>query len=653
MSSAAGAINLNNTEIGRIADGWSQINIGRADGSGTMTFGTSSATWKDNVTINSGTGALIVSGAQTFGANAVNIVTDGDISLNVTNALYAAGGTLAITQRSPGTSIGLGDSQAGDITLSTLELTRLRDGFTQITIGRTDGTADLNIGNSTFTDPITIQTGSGKINLNTGTLTTSTNALVLSTNGADITIGSTISQSSGALTLSSAGGAININSSITGTTTGTWNFDSANGALTVSGNITKTGGTVNFSSGTGALIINNALSFGAAASNFTTSGAAGIILHNTLSASTGAVTMNTAGGNITLNNALNFTSTGALNLNSNGGSITTQGITQTTGATSINSGGGLLTIGGTLTKTGGTTTIDSGTGQLTLNTVTLGAGSLSLITDSDITLNGNLNGTGTFSLAAASDNVSMAVGTGETGTILVDDDEFSRILDGWSSRTLGRTDSTATLNVKGGLDWLDTLILQTGSGTISLNGAQTFNANSFTIRTDADINFGGNLSGTGTVNLTYSSPGTSLGIGDGQAGTISLSDADLALFLNGWGSRIFGRTDATGDINIGAITWVDPVTLRTGSGQINVNGPIVMTGGNALTFSTDSDLTIGANVTGSGSGATLTIVGSSAATTIGIGDGQAGMLQLDNTELSRFGSTWTVLLSAPLPPPGK
>ncbi|MCD8525983.1 MAG: filamentous hemagglutinin N-terminal domain-containing protein [Alphaproteobacteria bacterium] len=644
MSSAAGAINLNNTEIGRIADGWSQINIGRADGSGTMTFGTSSATWKDNVTINSGTGALIVSGAQTFGANAVNIVTDGDISLNVTNALYAAGGTLAITQRSPGTSIGLGDSQAGDITLSTLELTRLRDGFTQITIGRTDGTADLNIGNSTFTDPITIQTGSGKINLNTGTLTTSTNALVLSTNGADITIGSTISQSSGALTLSSAGGAININSSITGTTTGTWNFDSANGALTVSGNITKTGGTVNFSSGTGALIINNALSFGAAASNFTTSGAAGIILHNTLSASTGAVTMNTAGGNITLNNALNFTSTGALNLNSNGGSITTQGITQTTGATSINSGGGLLTIGGTLTKTGGTTTIDSGTGQLTLNTVTLGAGSLSLITDSDITLNGNLNGTGTFSLAAASDNVSMAVGTGETGTILVDDDEFSRILDGWSSRTLGRTDSTATLNVKGGLDWLDTLILQTGSGTISLNGAQTFNANSFTIRTDADINFGGNLSGTGTVNLTYSSPGTSLGIGDGQAGTISLSDADLALFLNGWGSRIFGRTDATGDINIGAITWVDPVTLRTGSGQINVNGPIVMTGGNALTFSTDSDLTIGANVTGSGSGATLTIVGSSAATTIGIGDGQAGMLQLDNTELSRFGSTWNSII---------
>jgi filamentous hemagglutinin family protein len=643
LSGAAGAINLSSTEIGRIADGWSQINIGRADGSGTMTFGTSTATWKDNVAINSGTGAITVSGAQTFGANALSIVTDGDITLSVTNALYASGGTFTLTQRSLGTTIGLGDSQTGDITLSTAEIGRLRDGFTGITIGRTDGTGDINIGNSTWVDPLTVQTGTGAITINASTLTTSTNALILTTNGGAITVGGTISQTTGALTLSTASGNININAAIGGTTTGTWNFDSAGGAITVSGAMTKTGGTVNFTSGAGQFITNSALNFGAANSNITTSGAGDIVLNSTLTQSSGNVVLTTAGGDIMLAAAATFTGAGSLTLASNGGAISTGAITQTTGGTSLTSGGGAITVGGTVTKTGGAFTADSGAGQLTLNTVTLGAGSLALTTNSNIALNGALSGTGTFAVTQASDGVSLAIGTGQAGTVLMNDAEFANILDGWSSRTFGRSDSTGTLNVKGGLDWADNLVLQTGTGAITLDGAQTLNGNNLTVRTDADPTFNGDLSGTGTFTLIQSSAGTSMGLGDGQAGTVNLSDAELASLVNGWGSRIFGRIDATNDMNVGAMAVPDNMSLRTGSGQITINGAITM-GANTLSILTDSDLAINANITRSGTGSSLSILGASASTSIGVGDGQAGTLLLDNTELSRFGTTWSTIV---------
>lgn len=640
ISGAAGALNLNSTDVGRIVDGWAQINIGRADGSGTMTIGTSSVTWRDNVTFHSGTGAIAVSGAQTFGANAVSIITDGDLSLTVANALYASGGTLSIAQRSIGTTIGLGDAQAGDITLSTTEITRLRDGFTQITIGRTDGTGAINIGNSTWVDPLAIRTGSGAINVNASTVTTSTNALSLTTEGGNIAVGGAISQTSGALSVNSGGGTINITAALSGTTTGAWSFDTEGGALTVSGNITKTSGSVAFTSGVGQMIINNALSFGAASSSFTVSGGtADITLNNTLAASTGSVVMTTGGGDIVLAGALTYSGAGGLTLTSNGGLISTAAITQTTGATSMTSGGGSITVGGTLTKTGGATAIDSGAGQLTLNTVALGAGSLALTTDSDVALNGNLSGTSTFAITQASNNFSLAIGTGQSGTILIDDAEFARIQNGWSSRTFGRADSTASLNVIGGLTWDDTLVLQTGSGQLNLNGTLDVGGNNLTLRTDSDVLIGGTISGSGTLAIVQASAGTSMGIGDGQAGALHISTAENAFFGGSWSSRTYGRTDGTNTFNVGGISWSDTVTLRTGSGQMNINGTISM-GTNALVLSTDSDLFIGANVTGSGTGSSVSIIGTSAATSIGVGDGQAGDILLSNAELTRLGTTW-------------
>ncbi|MGL6076736.1 MAG: filamentous hemagglutinin N-terminal domain-containing protein [Fimbriiglobus sp.] len=70
-------INLNNgttgfalqtAELNRIQNGWSDIHIGRADGTGTMTFG--SATWNDPITFRSGaTGTIAVNALQTGAGN--------------------------------------------------------------------------------------------------------------------------------------------------------------------------------------------------------------------------------------------------------------------------------------------------------------------------------------------------------------------------------------------------------------------------------------------------------------------------------------------------------------------------------------------------------------------------------------------------------
>jgi len=1065
LGGAAGALNMSTTSIARITDGWSLINIGRTDGSGSITMA-GSATWKDNVTINAGTGVLNVTGAQTFGANNVKIITDADITLGITNSLYASGGTLTIEQRSANTTIGLGDSQTGTINLTTTEVTRLRDGFASITIGRADGTGDINIGTSTWLDPLTILSGTGDVYINntmtmagngltvttvggditgTGAISQNTGNTVFTTNGGIINIGAitqttgnltlnsggaaittaAITQTTGALTMNSAGGAITLGGATGGTTTGAWNFNSGNGVIIVNGNLSKTGGTVTFDTGTGQFTANGTLSFAAATTNITAGGASGIAINNTVAQTTGALTLTTAGGSIvtnasavmthttgnltmnsnggainlgaaltqnggaasgnlninsanglitfggtitrlagnvdinsgtsaitfanalslaaantnitttgsgpiTLNNtvststgnltlttaggaistgasatitqaggnltmdshggaitigaavnattgtmlldsangiiqtnggitkttgalnvnsgtsavtmngalnlaaaaltinaggnvgitgtigqttgntsitstngtitlgdtltqtgtgaitlstnnhaistaalsnttgATNITSlggdistgnitqtTGALTLASSGGSIstgsinstttgaanitssngtinlggtltktggtlainsgtgsltlnnvsfgatavtidstgsstilvngtasqstgstaitnntgainlvngfthtntgnltlTTQGgsiisgaVSQTTGALTMDSHGGAINVTGTVTKTGGTFTADSGAGQLTLSNVALGAGSLNIITDSNLALNGTLSGTGTFVLTQASAGTSIGIGAGQSGTILIDATEFSRIQDGFSSRTIGRTDGTGAINFDA-LNWTDTLVLQSGTGVINLNGAQAFNGNNFTIRTDGDVTIAGNISsGTpgasaGTFALVQASAGTTMGIGDGQSGTINLTTAERSFISDGWASRIFGRVDGTGAFNILGGTWLDPLTLRSGTGQMNINGNLTMSADNSLVITTDSNLYIGGNLVGSGNG-NISILTASAGTSIGIGDGQTGTLHLDDAETTRIVNGW-------------
>jgi hypothetical protein len=71
-------------------------------------------------------------------------------------------------------SIGIANGAAGDYSLTTAEVGHLQNGFTQITIGRTDGSGIITIGTNTagisangitFNDPVKIYSPAGEIRI--------------------------------------------------------------------------------------------------------------------------------------------------------------------------------------------------------------------------------------------------------------------------------------------------------------------------------------------------------------------------------------------------------------------------------------------------------------------------------------------------------
>ncbi len=647
IATGTDALQLTSTEIGNITDGWSKIILGRSDGTGTINMAAVS-TWRDDLTILSNTGTLNISGRQTFTANNVKIITDGDITLGaVTSIITNTGGTVTIEQRSANTGIALGDSQVGAINLTSTEISRFASGYAALIIGRADATGDINIGTSSWTSHLTLLSGTGDIYVN-NTMTMGAQNLTLTTQGGDFITTGAYSQTTGNTTIQTNGGLITLGGTTSGTTTGAWNFNSGNAAILIGGNFTKTGGSVIFDAGTSSFIANGTLRFDAATASISTSGLSGIAINNTVTQTTGILTLTTAGTAITTGSSAAMShTTGQLRMNSSGGAITIgAAISGTSGIVQLDSSNGNIQVNGNINKTGGSFIADSGTGSLSLQTVAMGSAGAMTLTTNALILNNNISGTGALVISQHNPNFSIGIGNGQTGDFIIDNAKLDYIQDGWSSRSFGRTDGTGAVNVAGGLSWTDNLILQSGTGVITLHGAQAFNGNSFTIRTDADVVITGNLTSgssttaAGTFALVQSSTGTSMGIGDGQAGTVNLTTAERNFIQDGWASRVFGRTDSTAELNVLGGTWVDPVTLRTGSGQLNINGVMSM-GANSLTLVTDSDLMLAANVTGT---ETLTIMGASATTSIGIGDGQVGTLHLSTAELTRLGTTWRTVV---------
>lgn len=758
----AGALNVNATEVTRLTNNnWSQIIIGRADGTGAVNLGT--ATWRGNVTVQSGTGVISILGVQRVDANDLTFITDADIVVAATANILYGSKTLTFATQSAGTSIGLGDGQAGTLNLSTAEISRIRDGWSNIVIGRTDGTADINMGTLTWVDPLTLQAGSGNILVN-GMPTMSGNKLTLSTQGGKIAMAAGLSQTTGALsidsmggdikatgalngttggvwalnsgggdidiedlvkssgsvTISADGGDINIakamsvgtaatsittdatgkinigdtltlssaaltiatnggsihTKSIGGTNTGAWQFSSHGGAINIDGGLTRTGGNVGIDAGSGALVITGNSSFASGAvtinaasvhagilafstgalnvatggGDFYTKGINGLLtgiwsvstnggaitIDGELQKTGGSVIFDTGGGAITIEESTSLGAASATFI-TDGGNILTDSISQGSAALTIESGGGDVYIGGTITRTGGMMTIDSGAGALTLlSAAAMGAGSATLITDSNINIGGNLSGTGALAIRQASAGTSFAIGNGQVGDVHISDAEHARLVDGWSSITLGRADSSGALNVRSGLSWDDALILQTGSGALNINGAMAMGANNLTLRTDSDLSVKGAVTGTTTLSLVQASESTSIGVGEGQAGTYNVNAEELDFLLGGWATLIIGRTDSTGDLNLVGRTWTNALNLRSGTGTLSVNGDTAV-GGRNITITTDSNLNIAGKMTGS---ETLTIQQSSSSTTIGLGTGQVGNLQLTDEELNNLGTSW-------------
>ena len=627
LSSSAFTITTSNGNVsiggGITATGNGSINSGTGSVSITGTTNTGTGTLGITTTGNTITTGNITSGALTLASSGGNIstgaiTTTGTTSINAGAATINIGNTNAaansLTLTSNGFGITTGSITSGALTIGSSGGVITTNGAVAAsgTTGITSGGGAVNINNALGAGALTITTSGGAFTkANTGAITSA--ALNITTSNGNISIGTGGVTTTAAATLNSG----------TGSTTIGGTFSS--GANTL--NITTSNNTISIGAGTSGAL--NLLSGGGA---ITTTGAR---------TATGVVTITTSGGNANINGSISST-TSAQNITTAGGAITnTAAITATTGAITLNSGGGNITVGtgGINTSTGAVSLNSGAAGLITVNNVIniTGNGNLTITTDTNLALNiaNALSGTGgTFALRQFSAGTSIGVGSGQTGDILIDATEFARIRNGWGNIDFGRNDGTAQINIAA-LTWNDSLTLRSASGGINTNGVQNFGGNNFTVITDSNYNLMGDLIGTGTLTIAPQTVSTTIGIGTGQAGMIAFTDAEVGFLDGTWGNIIIGSTTMTGNINVGALTWADPLNLRTNTGIINING-VQTLGGNAINIQTNSDLNLGANIAGTGA-VTISTVGGSA-TTMGIGDGQTGTLHLSNAELARITS---------------
>ncbi|WP_354635439.1 CHAT domain-containing protein [Planktothricoides raciborskii] len=280
---------------------------------------------------------------------ATDITLTGDaIALN--NSLSSPG-NIILKPLNNNTTIALG-GETGTFNLSAAEIANLSDGFSSITIGRSDGTGTANVGSISFSDPVKIQSGTGELTVN-GDITGTDNASV-TLNSSNIALNAGINTNSQNITI---GGNTIIGSNITlDTGTGTGNI-AFNGTVDGNQDLTLNAGTgsVSFAGAVGATTALNTLTVNSGISSGITATANNIAIAGDVLSNGADVTL-TAENQLTTNNIT--TSGGAINLTNNNGDVTSANLNSSNpsgagGGITVNSSTGVATTGN-LTSTGTT-----------------------------------------------------------------------------------------------------------------------------------------------------------------------------------------------------------------------------------------------------------------------------------------------------------
>jgi hypothetical protein len=580
-------------------------------------------TGTEGITARSETGTI---GSATTTGN-ISLTTD---TINLSNLTVQGKGNLVLQPLNASTSIGIGDGATGTFHLDSSELSTIQDGFNSITIGRSDNSSEVNVAeNVTFNDPVTLRSPSGLINVNntiTGqgdasiTLQGTTNLNAnLTTNNQNITIDdnttlgkdSTLSGSN--ITLSNVTGTtnnfsvnanqdiiLNANSAIN-TGTGNVQFDAARSITLNSGSkIETTSGTINLNANQ--------------QTTATTGSFDGIYLNNAgISSDTGDITLkgkagNTAGEGILLTN-------GTPSIISGSGDIILIG--QAFSDNFVNGGGivegvainpatisskGTITIDGKndLTKSnGGGVFISAKIGNDPTATRAInisGEGSqfgVSIVgfnnpnfdptspignsqSSRDITISGNsinlastlIQGKGNLFLQPLNASTDIGIGSGAVGNFNLDSSELSTIQNGFSSITIGRSDSSGAINVAGNVTFNDPVTLRSPSG-----GSITQNEGSINISNDLL-----NLNVTGDISLNSKNNNfNTVTITNGQ--NVTLADAN-SINLN--------TATTTGNFTVNAgqdiiLNTNSVINTGTGNVQFDATHAIKLSSGSSIT----------------------------------------------------------------------
>lgn len=629
-SGAAGVLTFSDTEILNMMGTWNPIIFGELGTTGIKTVG-SALTWDDPMQIHSGTGLIDIQSDITMGNNSLALIgRNVNIAANITGAGTSANLTI---RPDVDATVGIGTGAGGTLQLDDNELAFMGTTWNSRNFGLSGNTLGMVVNSYTWADPVTLNSGTGLINIAGPQVFGGNNFTI---NGRNVTIGATVT-GTGTLT---ARPDTNATVGIGTGAGGTFNLD--NTELT---NIAGWGG----------------YAFGLAGNTQTTN-----ILsrswnaHLTVNGGAGLTTVaaQTVGNhNITLN-ARNLNVTGAL---SGTGTLTaapdasaTVGIGDGTGGTFNisdielgffgNSWGSVilgLNNNSQATNIAGRTwdsalTIRGGAGLTTiLGDLIMGNNNLT-ISARNLTIDGQLQGTGTLTLQPDT-NATVGIGTGAGGTFNIDDDELALFANnGWSRINFGNTGSTGAMNVLQRA-WNSIISFRTGAGTITIAGDQDM-GNHDLILSGGGFNIDAALNGTGNLTIQQDASRT-MGIGTLASGTVHLDNDELNRITDGWELITFGNASSTADMEIQDYTWRDDVTFRSATGTINVNGVQNM-GGNDLTFTTRS-LNIANSLIGSG---TLTIQPDGSTRSMAIGNGVAADLVVGSAQLDHIIDGWEQLV---------
>jgi len=607
---------LSDTDIDALADGFSRITIGRADGSGAISFG-SNLTFLDPVLLQmpTGLGSINTSGGSQTAEEGIELRTGQTLTLG---ALTVNGGDLIATS-----------NQGRVVVNGSLNNT---------------GTGQINLsGNNTGSS-----TGSGIQVNNTSTITT---------DGGDIILTGSTSEASAGVNIQSGIVSNNGDVSIDGSSTqGTGLVVSSGGFVNAgTGNIVLTG----TSTGTGTLVhgvyLSSGLQFG---NNITITGN-----------STGSVTADgvlVSGGSTFLSSQSDLTivGTGTAGVKFlNSGLVEAEGNLRLTGS-STNSQDGIiidnssLTAGGILTLNANQTHFFnsaslSGTGTTALNlfqlnstanlTVLFNSVTSPLVTSNfgQVTI-GQSTGTSTVRLrndAGGSSTVAFtdslliqSLGAIETTSVILESED-NIIFNAGSSITAGDITNTAAA----------TIDLTAASVTVGDIQANPVSGTATIVLTGDEINFDSIASNGGLLTLKPLTASQLINLGEPDtnlAGTLDFTGTDLNNLADGFAGITIGRADGTGTVQLGTgFTVSDPMTI-VGNGftleGADVATIFTLSSGNAGSIS-------GGNLT-FGSGASLNFSGA-AGIQAGIGNDTFSLLSGVTASLALDGGTGLDLLN--------
>lgn len=639
-----------------------------AIGSGNVTFnGTSTATgantnrgvtvWLGS-TVRTTTGALTLTGTSPNPANgqAISIEANGTVggasqsgaitltgdSMNFSASTIRGSGSVLLQPLTPSATIGLGNGATGLLNLTAAEIGMLQNGFSSITIGRSDSSGAVDVRTAAFLDPLTIRTpaGSGSISVG-GALSTGAGA-----SSGDITLqaGGNIGLATGTISTANALSITGASYSVTGSSglaSNTLTFGNTNG-------ISNTG-TLALTQASDTTLANN---ISGAAGNLTKAGTNTLTLTgaNTYS---GTTTVSAGTLQVGAGGTAGTLGTGAV---VNNGALVFNRSDDTTANTISGTGSVRKEGAGTVTLTGnntysGATTINAGTlklqgGNVSPNYAIASGGVLELNVASGLRSmsSATFNGAGTLrKTGAGTVNWGVASGTFALSSgALIDVLEGTFI--GGSSANEVWTNNLADLHVASGAVFtgveanvrVDAL---TGAGTIS-TGLACCGYTGMVFGVDnGSGHFSGVLSNSGAAgNFTKVGSGTQILSGNNTyTGTTTVSAGTLQVGVNGASGTlgtgavtananlVFNRSDtvAMSTLAAGGIAGTGNVSALIGGG-LDVNRGIALTGagstihlqagkGVAAGTTTGGDVTLTSGISTSATG-TVTIFSGNATT---------------------------------------